>query len=146
MQLPLAGAEAEPEPTNTPAAIKAATDAENRACRMTPPLKWDRSLRLANRFVKPYLATLFKSARSRTTTLQSPIGCCRVSCRVLAERRHAPSSCTDLAVLGDHRGGGLPSAYASAASSTRSRALAKSSSNVKSSGSRRPRRNLSKLS
>jgi hypothetical protein len=68
MQLPLAGAEAEPEPTNTPAAIKAATDAENRAYRITPPLKWDRSLRFANRFVKPYLATLFKSARSRTTT------------------------------------------------------------------------------
>ena len=61
MQLPLAGAEAEPEPTNTPAAIKAAADAENRACRMTPPLKWDRSLRFANRLVKPSLATLFKS-------------------------------------------------------------------------------------
>jgi class 3 adenylate cyclase len=61
MQLPLAGAEAEPEPTNTPAAIKAAADADNRACRMTPPLKWDRSLRCANRLVKPSPATLFKS-------------------------------------------------------------------------------------
>jgi hypothetical protein len=36
MQLALVGAEAEPEPTNTPAVIKAATDTENRLCRMTP--------------------------------------------------------------------------------------------------------------
>jgi hypothetical protein len=33
MQLALVGAEAEPEPTNTPAAIKATTDTESR---MTP--------------------------------------------------------------------------------------------------------------
>src|SRR6266581_5442337 len=81
MQLPLAGAEAEPEPTNTPAEIKAAADAENRACRITPPLKWDRSLRFANRFVKPSLATLFKSARSRTITLRrrSAAAACHVA-------------------------------------------------------------------
>src|SRR5512133_4013719 len=79
MQLAPAGADAEPEATTTPGETKAATDAENRACRMTPPLKWDRSLRFADRFVNSSLATLFKSARSRTITLPSPIGCCRVS-------------------------------------------------------------------
>jgi hypothetical protein len=36
MQLALVGAEADPEPTNTPAAIKATANAENRFCRMTP--------------------------------------------------------------------------------------------------------------
>jgi hypothetical protein len=53
MQLALAGAEAEPEPTNTPAAIKAATHAENRLNRIGTPFEVGRSSRSANRFVNP---------------------------------------------------------------------------------------------
>jgi hypothetical protein len=53
MQLALVGAEADPEPTNTPAAIKATAKAENRACRMTTPFEVGRSSRFANRFVNP---------------------------------------------------------------------------------------------
>jgi hypothetical protein len=52
MQLASAGAEANPELTNTPAAIKADTNAEDRLCRMASPFEVGRSSRFANRFVK----------------------------------------------------------------------------------------------
>jgi hypothetical protein len=53
VQLALVGAEAEPEPPNIPAAIKAAVDAKNRLSRIATPLEVEPSSRFANRFVNP---------------------------------------------------------------------------------------------
>jgi hypothetical protein len=47
------GAEAEPEPTSTPAAIKVAPNTENRLCRMPPSLEVGQSSRFTDGFVNP---------------------------------------------------------------------------------------------
>src|SRR6266496_6839576 len=91
MQLPLAGAEAEPEPTNTPAAIKAATDAENRACRMTPPFEVGQIIASRQSFRQALPSHVVQVAAKPNDHPPSPIGCAAYQCRVLAEPRHAAS-------------------------------------------------------